>query len=66
MHGVGTWHGAGPVIALKSMLQRVVDFEHEEDLVKKTLNLKEKAKSWNGQTDFTSKCLISYFCPSIL
>ena len=41
MHGVGTWHGAGPVAAQKIMLQRVVDFEHEKDLVRKTLNLKE-------------------------
>ncbi|MBT4266705.1 MAG: aromatic ring hydroxylase [Deltaproteobacteria bacterium] len=42
MHGVGTWHGAGPVAAQKIMLQRVVDFEHEKDLVRKTLNLTEK------------------------
>ena len=45
MHGVGTWHGAGPVMAQKIMLQRVVDFEHEKNLVKKTLNLKEKEGS---------------------
>ncbi len=45
MHGVGTWHGAGPVAAQKIMLQRVVDFEHEKNLVKKTLNLKEEKKS---------------------
>jgi 4-hydroxybutyryl-CoA dehydratase/vinylacetyl-CoA-Delta-isomerase len=42
LHGVGTWHGAGPVMAQKIMLQRVVDFEHEKQLVKETLNLKEK------------------------
>lgn len=42
LHGVGTWHGAGPVMAQKIMLQRVVDYEHEKDLVRKTLNLKEK------------------------
>lgn len=41
-HGVGTWHGAGPVMAQKIMLQRVVKFDHEKELVKKTLNLKEK------------------------
>lgn len=42
LHGVGTWHGAGPVMAQKIMLQRVVKFDHEKDLVKKTLNLKDK------------------------
>jgi 4-hydroxybutyryl-CoA dehydratase/vinylacetyl-CoA-Delta-isomerase len=42
LHGVGTWHGAGPVMAQKIMLQRVVKFDHEKELVKKTLNLKDK------------------------
>jgi 4-hydroxybutyryl-CoA dehydratase/vinylacetyl-CoA-Delta-isomerase len=42
LHGVGTWHGAGPVMAQKIMLQRVIDFSHEKNLVKKTLRLKEK------------------------
>ena len=42
MHGVGTWHGAGPVQAQKIMLQRVIDYTHEKDLVKKTLRLKPK------------------------
>ena len=42
LHGVGTWHGAGPVMAQKIMLQRVIDYEHEKELVKQTLNLKEK------------------------
>jgi 4-hydroxybutyryl-CoA dehydratase/vinylacetyl-CoA-Delta-isomerase len=41
-HGVGTWHGAGPVMAQKIMIERVADFSHEKDLVKRTLNLKEK------------------------
>lgn len=41
-HGVGTWHGAGPVMAQKIMLQRAVKFDHEKDLVKKTLNIKDK------------------------
>ena len=40
LHGVGTWHGAGPVMAQKIMLQRVVDFEHEKKLVADTLKLK--------------------------
>ena len=39
-HGVGTWHGAGPVMAQKIMLQRTIDFEHEKNLVKKTLNIR--------------------------
>jgi 4-hydroxybutyryl-CoA dehydratase/vinylacetyl-CoA-Delta-isomerase len=41
-HGVGTWHGAGPVMAQKIMLQRVINYDHEKELVRNTLNLKEK------------------------
>lgn len=41
-HGVGTWHGAGPVAAQKIMLQRIVKFDHEKNLVKNTLKLKDK------------------------
>jgi len=41
-HGVGTWHGAGPVMAQKIMLQRVVKFDHEKELVKRALKLEEK------------------------
>jgi 4-hydroxybutyryl-CoA dehydratase/vinylacetyl-CoA-Delta-isomerase len=41
-HGVATWHGAGPVMAQKIMLQRVVDYEHEKNLVKDTLKLKKE------------------------
>ena len=41
LHGVGTWHGAGPVMAQKIMLQRVIDYEHDKWLVKKTLNIKD-------------------------
>jgi len=41
-HGVGTWHGAGPVAAQKIMIQRTVSFDHEKELVKRTLKLKEK------------------------
>jgi len=49
-HGVGTWHGAGPVMAQKIMLQRVIDYSHEKELVKNTLNLKDNgsAKSLQG------------------
>jgi 4-hydroxybutyryl-CoA dehydratase/vinylacetyl-CoA-Delta-isomerase len=39
-HGVGTWHGAGPVMAQKIMIERIADFEHEKNLVRKLLNLK--------------------------
>ncbi len=42
LHGVGTWHGAGPVMAQKIMLQRVIDYDREKELVKRTLRLKEK------------------------
>jgi len=45
LHGVGTWHGAGPVMAQKIMLQRVINYDHEKELVKRTLNLKEKKKA---------------------
>jgi len=41
-HGVGTWHGAGPVMAQKIMIQRVADFEREKELVRNTLKLKDK------------------------
>jgi 4-hydroxybutyryl-CoA dehydratase/vinylacetyl-CoA-Delta-isomerase len=41
-HGVATWHGAGPVMAQKIMIQRVADFEHEKALVKEALKLREK------------------------
>jgi len=44
MHGVGTWHGAGPVQTQKIMLQRVINYDHEKELVKRTLKLKEKEK----------------------
>ncbi|MBE9572701.1 MAG: aromatic ring hydroxylase [Proteobacteria bacterium] len=40
LHGVGTWHGAGPVMAQKIMLQRVIDYGREKELVKRTLKLK--------------------------
>jgi len=39
LHGVGTWHGAGPVAAQKIMLNRLADFEHDKDIVRRTLNL---------------------------
>jgi 4-hydroxybutyryl-CoA dehydratase / vinylacetyl-CoA-Delta-isomerase len=42
MHGVATWHGAGPVAAQKIMLQRIVNFDREKELVKAHLNLKDK------------------------
>ncbi len=44
LHGVGTWHGAGPVMAQKIMLQRIMDYSREKELVRKTLNLKPSDK----------------------
>ena len=41
MHGVGTWHGAGPVMAQKIMIQRLVDFEGEKQLVRDALDIKQ-------------------------
>jgi 4-hydroxybutyryl-CoA dehydratase/vinylacetyl-CoA-Delta-isomerase len=51
MHGVGTWHGAGPVMAQKIALQRAVKYDREKELVKAMLNLKEKGSS---KTDSSS------------
>lgn len=48
LHGVATWHGAGPIMAQKIMLQRVINYEHEKEIVKRTLNLKEKKKENKG------------------
>jgi 4-hydroxybutyryl-CoA dehydratase/vinylacetyl-CoA-Delta-isomerase len=44
LHGVATWHGAGPVMAQKIMLQRIADFDHEKELVKETLSIKDVNK----------------------
>jgi 4-hydroxybutyryl-CoA dehydratase/vinylacetyl-CoA-Delta-isomerase len=41
-HGVATWHGAGPAMAQKIMIQRISDFEHEKNLVKEALHILEK------------------------
>jgi len=41
-HGVATWHGAGPVMAQKIMIQRVADYEHEKKLVQEALGILEK------------------------
>jgi 4-hydroxybutyryl-CoA dehydratase/vinylacetyl-CoA-Delta-isomerase len=38
-HGVATWHGAGPVMAQKIMIQRMVDYEHEKNLVREALGI---------------------------
>jgi 4-hydroxybutyryl-CoA dehydratase/vinylacetyl-CoA-Delta-isomerase len=38
-HGVATWHGAGPVMANKIMLQRVIDCQRDKNIVKQTLDL---------------------------
>ncbi len=40
-HGVATWHGAGPVMAQKIMIQRIANYDHEKDLVKKLLDIKD-------------------------
>ncbi len=39
-HGVATWHGAGPVMAQKIMIKRVLDYEHEKNLVREILNIR--------------------------
>ncbi|MEW6114412.1 MAG: 4-hydroxyphenylacetate 3-hydroxylase C-terminal domain-containing protein, partial [Thermodesulfobacteriota bacterium] len=50
-HGVGTWHGAGPVMAQKIMIQRICDFAYEKELVKETLKLKEKEACEGSDTE---------------
>jgi 4-hydroxybutyryl-CoA dehydratase/vinylacetyl-CoA-Delta-isomerase len=52
-HGVATWHGAGPAMAQKIALQRVVDFEHDKNIVRQTLNLKEKDRKGDKDDDKT-------------
>lgn len=47
-HGVATWHGAGPPRTQRIAIQRAVNFEHEKELVKRTLKLKEKEKKADG------------------
>jgi 4-hydroxybutyryl-CoA dehydratase/vinylacetyl-CoA-Delta-isomerase len=44
-HGVATWHGAGPAMAQKIMIQRVADYEHEKKLVKEALGILEKKET---------------------
>ncbi|MFX1269493.1 MAG: 4-hydroxyphenylacetate 3-hydroxylase N-terminal domain-containing protein [Promethearchaeota archaeon] len=44
LHGVGTWHGAGPVQTQKIMLQRAINYDREKDLVRRHLKLKAKNK----------------------
>jgi 4-hydroxybutyryl-CoA dehydratase/vinylacetyl-CoA-Delta-isomerase len=41
-HGVATWHGAGPVMAQKIMIQRVAGYEHEKKLVREALGILKK------------------------
>lgn len=41
LHGVGTWHGAGPVFAQKIMLSRLTDFDHDKQIVRQVLGLEE-------------------------
>ncbi len=41
LHGVGTWHGAGPPQAQKIMIGRIANFEKEKELVKEKMNIKD-------------------------
>ncbi|MFC2032660.1 hypothetical protein ACFLUS_04810 [Chloroflexota bacterium] len=45
LHGVGNLHGAGPVMTQNTILQRVINYEHLKELVKQTLNRKDKKNS---------------------
>ncbi len=42
LHGVATWHGAGPPMAQRITIQRIVNFDHEKALVKEALNILDK------------------------
>ena len=44
LHGVGTWHGAGPVQTQKIMLQRVINYDREKELVRQTLNIRQNKR----------------------
>lgn len=39
LHGVGTWHGAGPVQAQKIMVARLADFDGMKGLARGVLGL---------------------------
>ena len=41
LHGVGTYHGAGPAMTQKIMLSKLVGYDKEVELVKKALNIKD-------------------------
>ena len=43
-----TWHGAGPVMAQKIMIQRITDYEHEKELVRDALKIEVKEKEKKG------------------
>lgn len=43
LHGVGTWHGAGPVQAQKIMVQRLTDWEEYKDLAKQMVGIQDKS-----------------------
>jgi 4-hydroxybutyryl-CoA dehydratase/vinylacetyl-CoA-Delta-isomerase len=41
LHGVGTWHGAGPVQAQKIMVQRLTDYEEMKNLAKQMAGIQD-------------------------
>jgi 4-hydroxybutyryl-CoA dehydratase/vinylacetyl-CoA-Delta-isomerase len=47
LHGVGTWHGAGPMQAQKIMVQRLADFEEMKRLAKEMVEI-------SGRTEWPS------------
>ncbi|MHB8765257.1 MAG: 4-hydroxyphenylacetate 3-hydroxylase N-terminal domain-containing protein [Deferrisomatales bacterium] len=42
LHGVGTWHGAGPVAAQKIMVQRLANYDEMKSLAKKMAGIGTK------------------------
>jgi len=48
LHGVGTWHGAGPVQAQKIMVQRLTDYDEMKDLAKRMAGLEDARAGEEG------------------
>ena len=48
LHGVGTWHGAGPVQAQKIMVQRLTNYDEMKDLAKRMAGVEEPQAGEEG------------------
>ncbi len=48
LHGVGTWHGAGPVQAQKIMVQRLTDYDEMKELAKRMAGVEDHPAGEEG------------------